>query len=129
MQVKPFLMFQGRAEEAMQLYVRTFPGSTVDEVIRYGTGEAGAVGSVARAAFTIAGQKLMCIDSPIQHAFAFTPSFSLFVECCSEEEMTRIFNALAEGGEVMMPLDNYGFSKKFAWLSDRFGVSWQLNVA
>jgi predicted 3-demethylubiquinone-9 3-methyltransferase (glyoxalase superfamily) len=71
----------------------------------------------------------MCIDSPAQHAFSFTPSFSLFVECASEEELDRMFAALLEGGQALMPLGNYGFSRKFGWLNDRFGVSWQLNLA
>ncbi len=59
--------------------------------------------------------------------FTFTPSISLFVECKSEVELDEAFNRLAEGGAVLMPLNNYGFSKKFGWLNDRFGVSWQLN--
>jgi predicted 3-demethylubiquinone-9 3-methyltransferase (glyoxalase superfamily) len=76
----------------------------------------------------LAGQDVICIDSPIQHAFTFTPSMSLYVECEDEAELDGVFAQLAEGGEVMMPPDNYGFSSKFGWVSDRFGVSWQLNV-
>jgi predicted 3-demethylubiquinone-9 3-methyltransferase (glyoxalase superfamily) len=127
--VKPFLMFEGSAESAMTFYVSLFPGSAVGRVERYGPGEMGAEGSVKRAEFTVAGLDLMCIDSPIKHAFTFTPSVSLFVECETEAELDAAFGRLAEGGTVLMPLGNYGFSRKFGWTSDRFGVSWQLNLA
>ena len=70
----------------------------------------------------------MCIDSPIAHAFTFTPTFSLFVDCDSEAELHRIHDALVVGGATLMPLGDYGFSRRFAWISDRFGVSWQLNL-
>jgi predicted 3-demethylubiquinone-9 3-methyltransferase (glyoxalase superfamily) len=70
----------------------------------------------------------MCIDSPMHHNFTFTPAFSFFMDCESEEEVRRLSAALSEGGNVLMPLDNYGFSRLFTWVSDRFGVSWQLNL-
>ena len=47
----------------------------------------------------------------------------------AEEELERLTTALAEGGQTFMPLGSYGFSKRFAWVADRFGVSWQLNLA
>jgi predicted 3-demethylubiquinone-9 3-methyltransferase (glyoxalase superfamily) len=125
--VTPFLMFEGSAEEAMNLYVTLFPNSAVKQIARYGPGEQGAEGSVKRADFTLAGRDVICIDSPIKHAFTFTPSLSLFVECQSEAELDAAFARLSAGGAVMMPPANYGFSDKFAWLNDRFGVSWQLN--
>jgi predicted 3-demethylubiquinone-9 3-methyltransferase (glyoxalase superfamily) len=126
--VLPFLMFQGDADEAMNFYVSLFPDGEVIDVVRYGPGQAGAEGSVMRATFSIAGQRMMCIDSPRKHAFSFTPSFSLFVNCESEEQLTRLVARLSEKGAVLMPLNNYGFSRQFAWVSDRFGVSWQLNL-
>jgi predicted 3-demethylubiquinone-9 3-methyltransferase (glyoxalase superfamily) len=127
-QVTPFLMFEGRAEEAMDFYVSLFPDSEVVSIARYGPGQPGTEGSVTHAVFTVAGQRVMCIDSAVRHGFTFTPSFSLFVDCESEEELDRAFAALAEGGAVMMPLGDYGFSRRFGWCSDRFGVSWQLNL-
>jgi predicted 3-demethylubiquinone-9 3-methyltransferase (glyoxalase superfamily) len=126
--VTPFLMFEGSAEAAMNFYVSLFPGSTVDCVERYGPGEPGAEGSIKLATFTVAGQRLLCIDSPGKHAFTFTPSISLFVECASEAELDSVFGQLSAGGSVLMPPGGYGFSTKFTWVSDRFGVSWQLNL-
>ena len=122
------LMFEGKAEEAMTLYVSLFGGS-VTAVEKYGPGEHGKEGSVKRAEFTVGGHRLACIDSPIKHAFTFTPSASLFVECADEAELDRAFATLSEGGGVLMPPGNYGFSRKFGWANDRFGVSWQLNLA
>ena len=70
----------------------------------------------------------MCIDSAVSHGFTFTPSMSIFVDCGSAAELERAFAALAAGGAVLMPLENYGFSTRFGWVNDRFGVSWQLNL-
>ncbi len=126
--VATFLMFDGSAEEAMNCYVSLFKGSEVVRIEYYGLGEPGKEGSVRLANFKLCGHDLKCIDSPAKHAFTFTPSISLFVECESEAELEDSFNQLSAGGMVLMPLDNYGFSKKFGWLNDRFGVSWQLNL-
>lgn len=127
--VRPFLMFEGRAEEAMSAYVALFPDSEIVEIARYGPEGPGPEGSVIRALFRLAGQDVYCIDSHVHHAFTFTPAFSFFVECASEAELETSFAALLEGGQALMPLDNYGFSRRFGWLNDRFGVSWQLNLA
>lgn len=127
--IRPFLMFQGKAEEALRFYVELFPNSKATEIVRYGPEGPGAEGSVLQAKFTLAGQAVTCIDSPVAHPFDFTPSFSFFVECSTEDELRRFTLALSEGGKTYMPLDNYGFSRLFAWVGDRFGVSWQLNLA
>jgi predicted 3-demethylubiquinone-9 3-methyltransferase (glyoxalase superfamily) len=127
-QVFPFLMFDGRAEEALRFYVSLFPESRIVELARYGKGAQGAEGSISRGQFTIAGQTIMCTDSVVTHAFTFTPAISLFVQCTSGARMQSLVERLGEGGKVIMPLDDYGFSRQFAWVSDRFGVSWQLNM-
>lgn len=123
------LMFQGRqAEEAMKFYVSLFEGAEVTEVERYGAEEPEREGTVKHATFTLAGTTFACIDSPPVHDFTFTPSVSLFVECASADELQRLYDALGKGGKTFMPLGSYGFSLQFAWVSNRFGVSWQLNL-
>ena len=114
-----FLMFAGQAEEAMKFYTSLFKQSEIINITRYGANEAGAEGTVQHATFTLGGQEFMCIDSSAQHAFTFTPSISLYVRCDTEEEVDRVFAALSQGGQVLMPLDHYPFSAKFGWLSDR----------
>lgn len=126
--IMAFLMFEGKAEEAMTFYTSLFEDAEVLEISRYGAGEAGAEGSVRQATFSLHGQRFMCIDSSVHHEFAFTPSLSLFVQCEAEEEIDRLYGALTENGQALMPLASYGFSARFGWVNDRFGVSWQLNL-
>lgn len=127
-QVCPFLMFSGQCEAAMNLYIALIPDSRILDIRRYGPGETGPEGTVMVASFALGDLTVMCSDSPVKHAFDFTPSTSLFVTCESREQLDRLAEALGEGGKVLMPLDNYGFSQRFTWVQDRFGVSWQLNL-
>jgi predicted 3-demethylubiquinone-9 3-methyltransferase (glyoxalase superfamily) len=126
--VTPFLMFQGNAEEAMNHYISMIEDSEIISITRYGPNQPGAEGSVMHAAFSLKGQTFMCIDSNVKHEFTFTPSFSIYLTCESEAEIEKVYGALIDGGGAMMPLDNYGFSQKFGWIADKFGVSWQLNL-
>ena len=125
--ITTFLMFEGRAEEAMNYYTSLFENSKISSITRYGPNQSGTEGSVMHATFLLNGQEYMCIDSNIQHGFSFTPAISLYVNCESEAEIDRLFEKLSQNGEVLMPLDRYPFSDKFAWVADKFGVSWQLN--
>lgn len=128
MQATPFLMFEGSAQAAMELYVSTFPDSRILHADRYGEGEPGPAGTIKVARFMLCGREFMCSDSPIHHGFTFTPSSSIFVDFDSAEELDRAFATLAEAGQLLMPIGDYGFSQRFGWLNDRFGVSWQLNL-
>jgi predicted 3-demethylubiquinone-9 3-methyltransferase (glyoxalase superfamily) len=78
--------------------------------------------------FTLAGRDLIALDSDAPHAFGFTPAISLFVDLDSADELDAAFATLSDGGGVLMPLQSYDFSPRFAWIVDRFGVSWQLNL-
>jgi predicted 3-demethylubiquinone-9 3-methyltransferase (glyoxalase superfamily) len=128
-QIVPFLMFQGGvAEQAMTFYTSLFDDGRVLEVSHYGAEGPAPEGTVQVARFALAGQEFKCSDSFVTHAFSFTPSFSLWIETESEDELQRLFSALSEGGGELMPLDDYGFSRRFGWVNDRFGVSWQLNL-
>ncbi len=128
-----FLMFAGdqcgRAEEAMRFYTSLFPGSEIRSIEYF---EADLRGErtrlVRQALFTLAGQEYMASENTLEHQFTFTPAISLFVTCESEAELESLHRALASGGTELMPPDDYGFSRRFTWVADRFGVSWQLNL-
>jgi predicted 3-demethylubiquinone-9 3-methyltransferase (glyoxalase superfamily) len=126
--ITTFLMFDGKAEEAMNFYISLFDQSEIITISRYEENEAGPEGTVKHARFSINGQEFMCIDSIVKHDFTFTPAISLYVTCDTEDEIDRVFEKLSQGGTVLMPLGAYPFSKKFGWVTDKYGVSWQLNL-
>lgn len=124
-----FLTFQdNNAENAMNFYVNLFDNSKIIEVIRWGKEGPLEEGKIMNASFKLNGSLYMVSDSPPVHEWNFSPAISNFVVCTSEKELDRLFTAFSEGGEVMMPLNNYGFSTKFGWVVDKYGVSWQLNL-
>ena len=126
--VSTHLMFQsGKAQTALDLYQSVFPGFTVVSIEKYGPDD-DTPGLVKIAKIDFDGHPLIVIDSPISHGFDFTPSVSLLVDFDEAADLDRVFGRLADGGEVKMPLGDYGFSPRFGWLIDKFGVSWQLNL-
>ncbi|HEU4552892.1 MAG TPA: VOC family protein [Chitinophaga sp.] len=127
--ITTFLMFEGQAEAALNFYISLFKDSQIISITRYGPNEPGTEGSVMHATFSLNGQQFMAIDSNVHHQFTFTPAISLYVSCETEQEIDTLFAQLSAGGSVLMPLSQYPFSKKFAWVNDRFGVSWQLSLA
>jgi predicted 3-demethylubiquinone-9 3-methyltransferase (glyoxalase superfamily) len=127
--ITTFLMFDGKAEDAMNFYTSLFKQSEIISITRYGANEAGAEGTVLHATFSLNGQVFMCIDSSVKHEFTFTPAISLYVTCDTEGEIEELFEKLSQDGEILMPLASYPFSEKFGWVADKYGVSWQLNLA
>jgi len=125
-----FLTFQdNNAENAMNFYVELFDNSKVVEVQRWGKGAPGEEGKIMMATFDLNGKLFKCSDSPPVHDWDFSPAISNYLDCENESELERLFSKLSENGTVTMPLNNYGFSKKFGWVIDQFGVSWQLNLS
>ncbi len=128
-QIATFLTFQKEdAEEAMNFYVGLFENSNVVNIKRWGKEGPVKEGTIMQATFQLNGKLFMCSDSPPIHDWGFTPAVSNYIECADERELERLFKELSENGKIMMPLDNYGFSQKFGFVEDRFGVSWQLNL-
>jgi predicted 3-demethylubiquinone-9 3-methyltransferase (glyoxalase superfamily) len=126
----------GKAEEAINFYTSLFPNSEIKSITKYAKGEAGGTPELIKyGVFTLNGTAYMVSENNYKHAWSFTPGVSLFVECDSEDEIQALFEELStNGGQVMVPLDNYGsgdslFGKKFGWCGDRFGVSWQLKLS
>ncbi|MBN9506979.1 MAG: VOC family protein [Altererythrobacter sp.] len=126
MHATPSLMFQGQARDALALYREAF--GDYEELLRQEHAEGPQAGQIAMARIRIAGLEIMLYDSPPIHDFTFTPSTSTFITCDDEAQLRRLADVLGEGGAVLMPIDNYGFSTLFTWIVDRFGVSWQLNL-
>lgn len=126
--IKTFLMFDGTAEDAMNFYLSLFDDAKIISIERYGPAAMGSEGTVMKATFELAGQEFMCIDTPVKHEFSFTPSISLFVDFESDAQLSETFEKLSEDGQIFMPLGEYPFSRKYGWVADKFGVSWQLNL-
>ena len=131
--IAPCLMFVGdqlgRAEEAMGLYVDAFGDAEILETERFGPQDPVEEG-VKRARLRIGEQEIVVMDSPGPHQFTFTPAISLFVDVDTEDELNATWAKLAtDDAAVLMPLQAYPFSPRFGWVQDRFGVSWQLNLA
>lgn len=128
-QMMTSLTFQdGNAENAMNFYVELFDNSKIINIDRWGENAPVEEGTIMQGTFELNGNLFMCSDSPPVHNWDFTPAVSIYVECESEEEIEKYYSKLSENGDQAMPLDNYGFSQKFAWVIDQFGVSWQLNL-
>lgn len=124
------LWFDGKAEEAVNFYTSIFKDSKVGNILRYGKEgfefHGMPEGTVMTIDFEIMGQHFVALNGGPQ--FKFNESISLFVYCGSEERINILYQKLAEGGSVNMPLGKYDWSPKYAWVKDRFGVSWQLDI-
>ena len=115
--ISTFLTFQEQnAEEAMNFYVSLFDNSKINEVQRYGKDGPGPEGSIFVARFELNGSAFACSDSYLKHEWDFSPAVSIWYECQSEQEMDGLVAKLSDGGAVLMPAGNYGFSKKFAFI-------------
>jgi len=119
----PFLMFQGRCEEALTFYAATLPDCRIISLDRKPDG------TVAMARLALPGLEIMANDSPPVHEFDFTPSTSTFLTVDSARDVDTLAAALGVDGKLHMAPDDYGFSRRFAWVQDRFGVSWQVNCS
>ena len=112
--ITPFLWFDGDAEEAMEFYASIFDDAKTGQVMRYGEAGPGPAGSVMSVTFELAGQRFMALNGGPQ--YAFTPAVSFFVDCEDQEEVDRLWDALTAGGQP----------GPCGWLTDRFGLSWQI---
>lgn len=128
-EIYTFLTFQdNNAESAMNFYVSLFENSEIVRIQRWEKGGPVEEGKIMHATFSLNGNMFMCSDSPPIHDWDFSPAVSNYINCKNEGEQEKLFSKLSENGEVTMPLNNYGFSKKFGWVIDQFGISWQLNL-
>jgi predicted 3-demethylubiquinone-9 3-methyltransferase (glyoxalase superfamily) len=110
----PFLWFDDKAEEAVNLYVSVFKNSKIVRLTRYGEAGPGPKGTVMSAAFQLEGQDFLALNGgPL---FAFTPAISLFVNCETQQEVDELWEKLSAGGK----------KERCGWLKDKYGLSWQI---
>jgi predicted 3-demethylubiquinone-9 3-methyltransferase (glyoxalase superfamily) len=113
-EIRPCLWFDDQAEEAVNFYVSTFDDSRILSTSRYGEAGPGKPGSVMTVAFQLEGQQFMALNGGPH--FKFTPAISFFVNCETQEELDALWDRLLEGGSP----------SQCGWLTDRYGVSWQV---
>ncbi len=110
--IHPCLWFDGNAKEAASFYCSLFDNSNI------------TVDTPMVANFNLCGEKFMGLNGGPM--FKFNPSISFFIFCKTISGVESMWNALSENGMTFMPLDEYPWSKKYGWCSDRFGLSWQV---
>ena len=133
MQIQPYLSFDGRCEEAIEFYRRTL-GAKVEMLMRFkeapepGMSPPEAGEKVMHAALRIGDSIVLASDGRCLGKPSFQ-GFALSLTATNEAEAGRLFAALADGGQVQMPLAKTFFSPSFGMVADRFGVSWMVYVA
>jgi len=129
--IAPCLWFDDQAEEAAKFYTATFPDSSITAVSRYPDSfdnPSGKLrGSVMTVELELAGTPFTALNGGPH--FTINPTISFFWHARSVEETERIAAALADGGSYLMELGEYPWSPRYAWVQDRFGVSWQVMTA
>lgn len=119
--IVPHLWYDKEAKEAALFYISLFDQSKlVNTTILEDTPS----GDAETVSFELAGQQFSAISAGPY--FSFNPSFSLMVACTTVEEVDTKWKALSEGGTELMPLGEYPFCKRYGWIQDRYGLSWQL---
>jgi predicted 3-demethylubiquinone-9 3-methyltransferase (glyoxalase superfamily) len=112
--ITTFLTYNDQAEDAVKLYTSVFPRSRIVQTTRYGDAGPGTKGSVMTIAFELDGQRFVALNGG--PSFTFSPGISLAVSCDTQEELDRVWDGLVAGGKPI----------QCGWLTDRFGVSWQV---
>lgn len=112
--ITPFLWFDSNAEEAVNFYTSIFKNSKIGHVRRYGDGGPGPNGAVMTAAFQIERQEFMALNGGPH--YKITPAISFLVNCETQKEVDELWEKLSAGGETL----------QCGWLTDKFGVSWQI---
>ncbi|MFX1573681.1 MAG: VOC family protein [Promethearchaeota archaeon] len=119
--VTPHLWFDKEAKEAAMFYTSIFKNSEIKNTTTLHNTPSGSVDMITIELF---GQEFTLISAgPL---FKFTPSISFLIACKTKEEVNTIWGKLLEGGMVLMELDEYPFSKKYGWVQDKYGLSWQV---
>jgi predicted 3-demethylubiquinone-9 3-methyltransferase (glyoxalase superfamily) len=112
--INPCLWFDGQAEEAAAFYVSIFKNSRIVDTTRYLEGSPGAAGSAMTVRFILDGEEFVALDGGPE--YAFSPALSLVANCETQEQVDDLWEGLSEGGQEV----------QCGWLTDKYGVSWQV---
>lgn len=112
--ITPFLWFDKDAEQAANFYVSIFKNSKLGQVTRYGDAGPGPKGTAMSVTFELEGQEFFALNGGPQ--FKFTPAISFFVNCETQQEVDDLWEKLSAGGK----------KDRCGWLTDKFGLSWQI---
>jgi predicted 3-demethylubiquinone-9 3-methyltransferase (glyoxalase superfamily) len=112
--INPFMWFDSQAEDAAIFYTSIFPNSKITNVGRYGEGSPGKPGSVMNANFQLNGQDFIALNGGPM--YTFSEAISFFVNCETQAEVDHLWEKLSEGGKEI----------QCGWLTDKFGVTWQI---
>jgi PhnB protein len=130
--IDSYLFFNGNCAEAMRFYERTL-GGKIDMMMTYGQAPqpqqcpAGSQDRIMHSHLLLDGRALMASDTPKGQESPGMHGFALSVNYPSVGEARRVFDALADGGQVTMPLARTFWSETFGMLTDRFGVGWMVS--
>jgi predicted 3-demethylubiquinone-9 3-methyltransferase (glyoxalase superfamily) len=129
--ISPCIWYDRDALTAAELYVSAFENGQIEHVTHYLENDASPSGLPAgtplTVRFSLCGQEFVALNGgPV---FKPTPEISFFVDCESEAQMDALWDKFSAGGTVMMEVGEYPFSKRFGWLADRYGVSWQISLS
>ena len=127
--ITPTLWLDDKAEEAINFYVSVFPNSKINFIKKWSDDiplpdESIKPGTIQAASFSLNWMQFYAFESG--RDFQLNSSISFYVVFENEAIVEEVWNKLAEGGEVLMPLDKYDWSVRYGWIKDRFGVSWQI---
>jgi predicted 3-demethylubiquinone-9 3-methyltransferase (glyoxalase superfamily) len=124
--IVPFLTFHGNAEDAMNFYVEILPDAKIENLVRFEKGQRGDVGKVMNGTLSFLGNKIMFLDMNADYDYPqFSWAQSFYVVCNTADEFDAVFNGLAQGGTVMMKEEPFMTFRKVAWITDKYGVTWQ----
>jgi predicted 3-demethylubiquinone-9 3-methyltransferase (glyoxalase superfamily) len=123
--MRPFITVEKQAQEALDFYSSVFPSFSLISLNHHAEPHHELVMS---AIFSIKGQEIMISDSFVSHEWGISPGISFFLDLDDKDELDTLLKSLEEQGKIHMPSNDYGFSERFAWVEDKFGVNWQLNV-
>ena len=121
----PFFSFSGCAEDAVNYYVSVFPGSKINSIEYFAEGERGIKGQVKNCLFTLMGNSFMAFDIDIECP-PKNWSTSFYTNCPDEKIFNTIFEKLSNGGNIMMGPEAVFNLRKAAWVTDKYGVTWQI---